>query len=213
MKRLVLMICWMLGASVGLVAQVVVYPAAGDFSSLSSTRIEASADREGPSVFTSERLYELKLRIGFPTEDEAGFLPDTGAPIIALWLQVQNTSRNALNLDVSKFTASAGGRTYRRLTPEVAFDRIIEETSVKRSILTRTIRGATLGRLAKKEDIDQARNKTVLLSLENSQIPSQGFREGLIFFEAPTNETFTVNVRLGDLWTRAFAFTNVKPKN
>jgi len=191
----------------------VLYPVAGQDSRLSNSRIEASLNREDPPIFVAERPFAQKIKVGFPKEDSIGFLPDTGAAIIVLSVEIQNLSQTLMELDLAKFTVTdATSRKYSRLSAAEAFDRIMAETPLHRNILTRTIRGASLGRLSSKEDVDQAKRKTVLLALESGQVPAHGFKEGLIFFEAPTQKNFTVSVTVGDLWPRPFTFTSIQPK-
>src|SRR5215470_11892381 len=101
-----------------------------------------TADR---SAVVVEKAFQHKLTLGYPTDERASFA-DTRAPIIGLWLRVQNVSQRPMRVDVSKFTSMDDqGRTYSALMPEEASKRILAEAS-EATIGTKTLRGISLGR-------------------------------------------------------------------
>ena len=46
------------------------------------------------------------------------------------------------------------------------------------------------------------KDEAVRFTLQSSQIPALGYRQGLIYFEAPESKTYTVNFSLADLWSK-----------
>src|SRR5262245_15985522 len=185
-------------------------PIDGGFGSM---RIQAAPSTGAPARLIAQKA-EYSLRLGFPTDVEAGSLPETDAKILMLWLKIQNLTDYPMNFDPSKFTASGeGGKTYPMLSSDQALDRMIEAGGgITRSVLSRATQGISLGRLGKSDEA-QLRDEAKRFSLQPGSIQPQGVREGLLFFEAPSEKRFTVNIGLVDLWSKPFIFTNVKPRN
>jgi len=175
--------------------------------------VEADPRQEGHYTYVAEKDFEYRLRVGFPASDEAGFLPNNGAAIVALWLRVENLSQRDMDLDPGKFSATDGqGHEYARLTGEEAFNRIVSAPGRTRSLVSKTVRGISLGKVAGKSAEEQTKDETIRFALERTRITSQGLKEGLIFFEAPTDKTFQILINLNGLWSKPFEFTNVKTK-
>jgi len=49
-------------------------------------------------------------------------------------------------------------------------------------------------------------------SLQSSEVPAGGVKEGLIYFEKPPRKNYTVSITLGDLWSQPLAFSTAKQK-
>jgi hypothetical protein len=179
---------------------------------LGAMHIQSTPSQPGHSRFLAEKP-QYELRLGFPTDVEGGYLPDTGAKILVLWLRIENLTKQSMSFDVTRFTAiDDEGRMYSMLSPDLAFDRLIAANGLSRSVLAKAARGISLGRLANKGSEEDLRDETKRFSLQSGQVPAQGMKEGLIFFEAPLQKNFTINIGLGDLWSKPFTFTNLKPK-
>src|SRR5204862_6401408 len=119
-------------------AQEKLYPVRGD------KKFPAILTSDG-SAFVVEKSFSHKLTLGFPTDDHTALLPDTKAPLVMLWLRVQNVSQRPLQVDVAKFTAmDDGGKMVSALAPEEASRRMIEAASGG-SIGAKTLRGISLG--------------------------------------------------------------------
>jgi len=48
-------------------------------------------------------------------------------------------------------------------------------------------------------------------SLESGDIPPHSFKEGIVFFDAPKRQHYTLKVKLGALWPSEFIFSTTKP--
>jgi len=213
-RQIVLALIYLMSPTACVLAQDIIYPVGSNSptSSLSAVHVEKDRKYADHYAFVAGKDSQYKLRLGYPTEDEAGFLPNNGAPIIVLWLTVENLSRSPMSFDPSKFTATDDqGHTYAQLSANEAFDRIINAPGGAKAMAARNLRGLTLGKAGKAGE-DQARDETMRFVLESGEVPAQGLKEGLIFFEAPEKKKFTLNISLGDLWSKSFPFTTVKPK-
>jgi hypothetical protein len=49
-------------------------------------------------------------------------------------------------------------------------------------------------------------------SIQSGAIPAGGVREGLIYFEGPTQKKYRLNVTLGDVWSRPLVFSTEKQR-
>jgi hypothetical protein len=206
MKREILTaLCWVIIATVPVAAQEKLYPVRDkkDFQVL------VTSDR---SAFVLERGLQFKLIIGFPSDDNLAFVPDTNAPLVMLWLRIQNLSQRPLSVSASTFTSTdEQNKVYPALTPEDAANRIVAGASGG-SLGTKALRGISLGKAAGKPADEQLREDVLRYSLQATQIPAGSVREGLIFFEAPPQKKFNVNVVLGELWSRPLLFSTSKQK-
>jgi len=204
-RRFLLPLWWVVIPSLTVLGQEALYPV----RERTDIPIALTADR---SAFAVERTFEHKLTLGFPTDDNASFLPKTRAPIVVLWLRIQNVSQRPIEFNTAKFASTDDeGRMYAALAPDEACNRILAEASGG-SIGTRTLRAMSLGRLAGKPTEDQVREEILRNSLRSGQIPAAAVREGLIYFEAPQRKKFTVSITLGDLWSRPLVFSTEKQK-
>jgi hypothetical protein len=204
-RRFVLWICLSLFAALPVAAQQKLYPVRGTIP------VQKNPYEKDIYYFIVEKPYAYKLTLGFPTDDQARFMRETDAPIVVLWLRLENLSNKPMSFTTDKFAAKdASGRSYARLTGSEAFDRIIGGKGFASKALGKGIAGVTLGRAGGSGE--DGRDEAVRFTLQSGEIPALGMKQGLIYFEGPPDKTFTVNVDLGDLWTKAFPFTNEKPK-
>src|SRR2546422_4547006 len=161
------------------------------------------------SAFVVEKAFQHKLILGYPSDDR--FRPDMGAPLLLLWLRIQNLSPRPMEFNIAKFTSTdEEGRTHSALSLEEATNRILAGGSD--SIGTKTLRSLSLGRVGGKPSEDQLKADIPRYSLQSSEIPAGGVKEGLIYFEKPPRKTYTVSVTLFDLWSQPLAFSTIRQK-
>ena len=210
-KRAVLVILLSAGMIAPVRAQQKLYPITAD-EGFGSMRLQA-APTSGDAARLVAQKAEYSLRIGYPTDIEAGSLSESDADVIMLWMKIQNLSSRPMDFDPTKFTAAGeGSKTYRMLSPDEALDLMIAANGgLRKSVLSKATQGISLGKLGKSDEV-QARDEAKRFALQAGTIQPQGIREGLLFFEAPSDKRFTVGIRLGELWSKPFTFTNVKPK-
>jgi hypothetical protein len=198
------------GLATPLPAQPRLYPVPGD-GGLGSMRVVSTLSQEGHSRFIAEKP-QYTLRVGFPTETEGSYLPDTDGKVIVLWVRIENVSSRPMNLDITSFSAVDGeGKPCAKLSTDEAFDRLLSAKGRTRSLVSKATKGVSLGRAGGPSEED-ARDEAHRFTLHTDEIPVQGVTQGLIFFEAPPQDKFTVRVSLGDLWSKPFVFTNTKGK-
>jgi len=189
-------------AAVPLSAQDRLYPVTGT----KGFPVVLTTDR---SAFVVEKAFQHKLTLGYPTDDR--FRPDAATPLILLWLRVQNLSPRPAELSIAKFTSTdEEGRRYPVLTLEDVTNRLLAGGG--ESLGTKTLRSLSLGRVGGKPSEDQLKADIQRYSLQSSEIPAGGVKEGLIYFEKPPRKNYTVNVILGDLWSQPFTFSNTRQK-
>ena len=103
------------------------------------------------------------------------------------------------------------GRAYRMLTIDETSDRVIAGAGGASALLSKTLRGVSLGRTGKVTE-EGLKDDLVRYSLKPGQIVSRGVKDGLLYFDAPQAKNYTVSVALGDLWSKPFVFSTSKPK-
>jgi hypothetical protein len=210
--RLFLSLLWVPLVTIPLAAQDTLYPVQTGVS-LGSVRVEASPYQDNRYSYVAQKGIEYTLTLGFPRDDQAEFIQNTGANVAVLWLTIENQSRQPILVDTSKFTAAdKAGHAYSGLAAAEAFDRIVTEKGRTLKAVNRGIRSVTLGKAAGKTSVDEARDEAVRFAFPKGPVPALSTVQGLIYFESPDKKTFTLNISLGDLWPKPFAFTNVKPK-
>ena len=194
-----------MAASLPLLGQEKLYPIRGN----NDAPFLLTADR---SAIVLEKAFQHKLTLGFPTDDQASFLPKTRTPLVMLWLTVRNVAQRPMALNVAKFISTGNeGETHAALALETAFTRIMEGASGG-SIGTKTLRGISLGRIGNNPTEEEVKEDFVRHTLQSGQIAPGAVKEGLIFFEAPRQKKFTVNITLGDLWSTPLIFSTEKSK-
>jgi hypothetical protein len=201
--KFLLPLFWMIVASLTVFGQEKLYPVR------SSRDAILTADRLAIVV---ERAFQHKLILGFPNEDRVSFVPDTRAPIIMLWLRIQNVSPRPMRFDAGKFTSTDDqGKMYPALVGDDAANRILAGAS-DGSLGSKTLRGISLGRVGSKPTEEQLREDLERYSLQSGEIAPGAAKEGLIYFERPSQKKFTVKITLGDLWSQPLTFSTEKQK-
>ena len=203
-RHILLCLCWIIVASTPVLAQETLYP--------------VRDNTDAPMILTedhfavvAEKSFEYKLTFGFPANDKAWFFPNTRTRIVVLWLRIQNLSQRPIQFETSKFTSTDdAGKTSSVLTADEASRRII--AGADGTPITKTLHGISLGHAGNKPTEDQLKEDILRYSLQSGQIAGGGVVEGLIYFERPEPKKFNVKIRLGDLWSKPFIFSNVKPK-
>jgi hypothetical protein len=115
-----------------------------------------------------------------------------------------------MEVNASSFTLTdEQGQSLKRLSPEEAFERIMSSTPGRRTFLSNTRKA--MGRSV--VTADELKDETLRFSFQSGSVDPQGLKQGLIFFELPKQKKLTVSLQLGELWSRPFTFTTVKPKN
>src|SRR5204863_9495855 len=119
-----------------------------------------------------------------------------------------------MQFSIVKFVSTEElGRSYPILTPDEALNRILAGADGgTQGVVSKTLRGISLGRAGTKPTEEQLKEDVLRYSLQTGQIAPKSVKEGLIYFEGPQRKKFTVNIRLGDLWSKPFVFANVKQK-
>jgi hypothetical protein len=207
MRRAICMLLfWIIIATMPVLAQERLYPVQAS----SNTPTLLSGDH---SAFVAEKTFEYKLTLGFPADDRLWFVPNTKTRMIVLWLGIENLSQHPMELDTTQFTCTdEQGRSYSVLGPDEASQRVIAANGGTQTLLGKAIHGISLEKAANKTTEDQARENALRYSLQSGQIPPRGIKDGLIYFEAPQRKKFTLNIGLGDLWSKPFIFAKDKPK-
>ena len=211
MKQVLLYVCCTLFICIPISAQDTLYPVRGKTSGLDTMHVEADADQREHTRWVAEKTFEYKLMVEFPTEDEAGFLPESEAKIVMFWLRVENLSQQPRQLNTTNFTLTdETGQSYALLAPEAAFDRIAAGMLGRNKFFSNTAKGISLGRNG--VSMEELKDETLRFSFKTGDLIAQGVKQGLLFFEAPARKKFTVNLKLGELWSRPFVFSSEKPK-
>jgi hypothetical protein len=164
------------------------------------------------SAFVIEKSFQHKSTLGFPSENNVAFVPETGAPIVMLWLRVQNTSQRPIEVNTTAFMITDDqGKTYMGLTSEDAANRIVAG-GPGGSLGTKALRGISLGKAAGVPPEEQLRDDIQRYSLQSRPIQPGAVGEGLIYFDGPQRKKFTVTVTLAELWSKPLVFSTEKQK-
>ncbi len=202
--KMILALLWLTITALPAMAQEKLYPV----TAKSDVPALMTADR---SAFVAEKI-GYKLTLGPADDDRTAFLPSTRARIVILWLRVENRTEQPLQVNIEKVTMTDGeGRAYRMLTTDETSERVIAGAGGASALLSKTLRGVSLGRTGKVTE-EQVKDDVVRYSLKPGTIGPRGVKDGLLYFEAPQAKNYTVNVGLGDLWSKPFVFSTTKPK-
>jgi hypothetical protein len=208
MKRTFLIaISWIIFSNLTAFAQETVYP----IPPKSDLPPLLTEDHFG---FVVERTFDYKLTFGFPSMDKAWFIPNSKTRTLLLWLRIENLSDNPLKLDVSKFSSSDDtGRMYKPLGPDEAYKHIMSGVDdTEPTLALKTLNKISKGKAGNKTTVQQIKEDINRYGLQNDTIPPRSVKEGLLYFEAPQKKKFTINVTLGDLWSKPFTFSTSKPR-
>ena len=208
MKRIsFLALAWIVATGVSAFAQETVYP------------IPPKTDvppllTEDHFAFVVERTFDYKLTFGYPSMDKAWFVPNSKTRTVLLWLRIDNLSDNPLKLDVAKFSSSDDtGRMYKPLGPDEAYKHIMSGVNdTEPTLASKTLNKISKGKAGNKTTVEQIKEDINRYGLQNDMIPPRSTKEGLLYFEAPQKKKFTINVTLGDLWSKPFTFSTSKPR-
>jgi hypothetical protein len=205
-RKSFMFVCLMLLVSAPLLAQESLYP-------IRNTQDFVTKFTEDHSSFVVEKAFAYKLTLGSPSKGKGWFLPDSKTPLVALWLRIESLSDQAVELNTSAFTSTGeDGQKYAVLQPEEAFNRIMSGAGDRPVFLTSTLRGISLGRSGPPETAEQLKEDALRYSMQPGRLAAHEIREGYIYFEKPKQKKFTIDVRLGDLWSKSFPFSTSKPK-
>jgi hypothetical protein len=198
-------LCGLIIAAVPGLAQQRLYPVRDN----KPAPVLVTSDR---SAFVIEKGFQFKITVGYPSDDNLAFVPDTDAPLMMFWMRIQNLSQRPITVGTAKFTSTdEQNKVYPSVTPEEAANRIIADANGG-NIGTKALRGISLGKTGAKLTEEQLKEDVMRYSLQAAQIPPGSVREGLIYFEAPRQKKYNVNVVLGDLWTQPLLFSTSKQK-
>ena len=175
--------------------------------------------RDVPAVLSDDRLglvvdkaFRYKLTLGFPGPDTSVFIPDTDAPIVMLWLKVQNISERPIPITVEKFVSTDDqGQTYPGLSVDDATVRIVEGFSGATSG-SRTLKTLSLGHVANIPSEDEFRASVQRWSFQSGEVSPGILKQGWIYFQRPPRKKFTVTITLGDLSSQPMTFSTEKKK-
>jgi hypothetical protein len=127
------------------------------------------------------------------------------ARIIGVYLKVENLSDSQLGIRTDQFSATdASGRGYAGLETEEAIKRFNDTHGLAIAVLA----GPLLAPMAQAKTAEAIRRG----ALQSGIIPAHSFKEGMIFFEAPKEQRYTMNIMLGSLWPEPFVISTEKPK-
>ena len=205
MSRRFVVLIWMILISLPLAGQQRLYP--------------VTAGRNIPAVLAPDRsglvvdkAFRFKATLGFPTEDSTVFIPDTDAPVVMLWLKIQNISDRPIDVTTSKFMSTDDqGQTYSALSLEDATERIVDGFS-RATSGSRTLKTLSLGHVANIPNEDEFRASVLRWSFQPGQVLTGILKQGWIYFARPPRKKFTVTVTLGDLSSQPLTFSTEKQK-
>jgi hypothetical protein len=200
-------ISWIIVSSLTAFAQETVYP----IPPKSDLPPLLTEDHFG---FVVEKTFDYKLTFGFPSMDKAWFIPNSKTRTVLLWLRIENLSDNPLKLDVSRFSSSDDtGQMYKPLGPDEAFKYIMTGVDdTQPTLASKTLNKISKGKVGNKTTVEQIKEDINRYGLQNDTIPPRSTKEGLLYFESPQKKKFTINVSLGDLWSKPFTFSTSKPR-
>ncbi len=125
------------------------------------------------------------------------------ARMIGIYLKVENRSDVPLRVEPSKFSMIDNeGQAFNGLDTQEAINRFNNSRGLTTAILVGplmnpALQGATAEAIRRE-------------SLATGDIPPHSFKEGIIFFDAPKRQRYTVKVTLTDLWPQPFVFSTEK---
>jgi hypothetical protein len=204
-SRSILPLIWLILLSLPLEAQQRLYPVTAG----RDIPVVLSPDRSG---LVADKAFRFKLTLGFPSPDSTVFIPDTDAPVVMLWLRLQNISERPIEVTTPKFMSTDDqGQSYPGLSVDDATNRIVDGFSGATSG-SRTLKTLSLGRVANIPNEEEFRASVLRWSFQSGQVLPGIIKEGWIYFEKPPRKKFTVTVTLGDLSSQPLMFSTEKQK-
>jgi hypothetical protein len=128
------------------------------------------------------------------------------ARTIAVYMKLENLSDKPLTIQTSKFSAiDAEGKSYSGLEASEAIKRYFDSHAGAMTVLGGALGAGRSHREAAERKVGEDIRRE---SLESGDIQPHSFKEGMIFFEAPKEDRFTMKIKLADLWPDFFVFSN-----
>jgi len=132
------------------------------------------------------------------------------AQIVAIYMKLENLSDKPISVQTSKFSAvDADGRAYSGLEAPEAIKRYFDTHSGAMTALGGALGAGRSAREAAERKVSEDIRRE---SFPSGEIPPHSFKEGMVFFEAPKENRFTMKIKLADLWPEFFIFSTTKPE-
>lgn len=151
---------------------------------------------------------QLRLTVGVAKQDKRVL------GLLEIWAKVENLSDKPITIDPTKYNAVDGdGRGYAGITPNDAIQRMLDRTAAMRTAMGNIIMGPLAGPSNTQAQERQARERVNREALAPGDIPPHSFKDGIVWFEAPKQKTFTLLITFAGLSPSAFTFSTEKPKS
>lgn len=125
------------------------------------------------------------------------------ARMIPIYVKIENLTDKPLTLKTSTFSiVDDEGKGYYGLETQEAIKRFTDT----HGIATAVIAGPLMGPSIQAKMGEEIRRE----SLESGDIPPRSFKEGIVWFDAPKRQHYTLKVTLGELWREPFVFSTKK---
>jgi hypothetical protein len=169
-------------------------------------RVESDPKNKKRALLIAENT-ELRLTVSVPKQNK----PFLG--LLEIWAKVENLSDKVLTIDPTKYHAVDNeGRAYAGLAPKDAIQRALDRSAMMRTAMGNMIMGPLAGPSTTQAMERQATERVNREALASGEIPPHSFKEGIVYFEAPKQKKFTLQITLTELWPTAFTFSTDKPK-
>ncbi|HEX8090644.1 MAG TPA: hypothetical protein VF762_17420 [Blastocatellia bacterium] len=127
------------------------------------------------------------------------------ARMIGIYVKIENLADKPLSVKTSKFSMTDDeGKGYYGLETEEAIKRF----NNTHGITTAIIAGPLMNPAVQARMAEEIRRE----SLESGDIPPHSFKEGIVFFDAPKKQHYTLMVSLTELWPEPFIFSTERQK-
>lgn len=129
------------------------------------------------------------------------------ARMIGIFLKIENLSKDSrISFKTSDFSMiDDKGEGYSGLETDQAIKRFQDTHAIALAVLT--------GPFADKAVQQKMGEEIRRMSLDSGDVMPGSFKQGIIFFEAPKKQHYTLKIKLGDLWPEPFVFSTEKPKS
>jgi len=127
------------------------------------------------------------------------------ARMIGIYVKVENLSETPITVKTSSFSMiDDDGKGYYGLETQEAIKRFQDTHGIATAVLA----GPLMNPSVQAKMGEEIRRE----SLESGEVPPHSFKEGIVFFDAPKHQHYTLRVKLGSLWPDSFTFSTTKPK-
>lgn len=199
-RLMILTLVWLLILPAVSVAQEI-YAVSG------GTRIDLDPKNKKRILLIAENT-DVRLTVAMPKQNK----PVLG--LFEIWAKVENLSDKPVAIDPKKYHAvDVDGRAYSGVAPNDAIERMLDRTAMMRTAMGNIIMGPLAGPSTTQATERQARERVNREALATGDIPPHSFKEGIVYFEAPKQKNFTLQITFTDLWPSAFTFSTEKPKH